>query len=282
MQWAVSQLNLGNASTISARTARDADGAPRGGSRPPISAALDGLHARKVAPLDWASVQNNLGSVLQTHRPAHERSGEARGIRRRVPRRTGGIYPREACRSTGRWRRTISATRCSLRANSRTIRQSAQRSGRTPIAPRSASSARRLADAVGAGADEPRFGARGPRISRTETANLIAAAAARRAALEVITRENSPLEWATTQNAIGTTLVQLGNREPNKARFEEANIAFEAAHRHQARGPAAAMGLHPEQYRRCALVARHARRLEKDLEIAIASYETAKSGFQEA
>jgi hypothetical protein len=49
-----------------------------------------------------------------------------------------------------------------------------------------------------------------------------------RAALEERTRERVPLQWATTQNNLGTALSMLGERESGTARLEEAVAAFTA------------------------------------------------------
>ena len=50
-----------------------------------------------------------------------------------------------------------------------------------------------------------------------------------RAALEECTRERVPLDWARTQNNLGTALWQLGERESGTARLEEAVAAYRAA-----------------------------------------------------
>ena len=61
------------------------------------------------------------------------------------------------------------------------------------------------------------------------TARLEEAVAAYRAALEERTRERVPLDWATTQNNLGTALRTLGERESGTARLEEAVAAYRAA-----------------------------------------------------
>ena len=52
--------------------------------------------------------------------------------------------------------------------------------------------------------------------------------AAYRAALEERTRERVPLDWAMTQNNLGTALRALGERESGTARLEEAVAAYRA------------------------------------------------------
>src|SRR5208337_457659 len=61
------------------------------------------------------------------------------------------------------------------------------------------------------------------------TARLEEAVAAFRAALEEWTRERVPLDWATTQNNLGTALKRLGERESGTARLEEAVAAYRVA-----------------------------------------------------
>jgi tetratricopeptide (TPR) repeat protein len=55
------------------------------------------------------------------------------------------------------------------------------------------------------------------------------AVAAYRAALEEWTRERVPLDWAMTQNNLGTALTGLGERESGTARLEQAVAAYRAA-----------------------------------------------------
>jgi hypothetical protein len=61
------------------------------------------------------------------------------------------------------------------------------------------------------------------------TARLDEAVAAYRAALQEQTRARVPLDWARTQNNIGTALETLGERESGTARLEEAVAAYRAA-----------------------------------------------------
>ena len=62
-----------------------------------------------------------------------------------------------------------------------------------------------------------------------DNAALEEAVAAYRAALEERTRERVPLDWATTQNNLGTALSTLGERESGTARLDEAVTAYRAA-----------------------------------------------------
>jgi tetratricopeptide (TPR) repeat protein len=61
------------------------------------------------------------------------------------------------------------------------------------------------------------------------TARLEQAVAADRAALEELTRERVPLQWAQTQVNLGLALERLGERESGTARLEEAVAADRAA-----------------------------------------------------
>ena len=61
------------------------------------------------------------------------------------------------------------------------------------------------------------------------TARLEEAAAAHRVALEERMRERVPLDWAATQNNLGSALQTLGERESGTARLEEAVVAYRAA-----------------------------------------------------
>jgi tetratricopeptide (TPR) repeat protein len=61
------------------------------------------------------------------------------------------------------------------------------------------------------------------------TARLEEAVTACRAALEEMTRERVPLEWAMTQVNLGNALKALGERESGTARLEEAVTAYRAA-----------------------------------------------------
>ena len=62
-----------------------------------------------------------------------------------------------------------------------------------------------------------------------DSAVLEEAVAAYRGALAEWTRDRAPLDWATTQNNLGTALATLGARESGTARLEEAVAAYRAA-----------------------------------------------------
>jgi tetratricopeptide (TPR) repeat protein len=62
-----------------------------------------------------------------------------------------------------------------------------------------------------------------------DNAALMVSIAAYREALNEITRERVPLEWAKTQNNLGAALLRLGERESGSTRVEEAVAAFREA-----------------------------------------------------
>jgi tetratricopeptide (TPR) repeat protein len=63
-----------------------------------------------------------------------------------------------------------------------------------------------------------------------DTERLAQAVAAFREALEELTRERVPLQWAETQMNLGSALASLGERESDTARLQEAKRAIEAAY----------------------------------------------------
>jgi tetratricopeptide (TPR) repeat protein len=62
-----------------------------------------------------------------------------------------------------------------------------------------------------------------------ENSALLLAIFTYRAALEELTRERVPLDWAKTQSGLGTALSRLGERERGTARLGEAVAAYHAA-----------------------------------------------------
>jgi tetratricopeptide (TPR) repeat protein len=71
-------------------------------------------------------------------------------------------------------------------------------------------------------------------------------------ALTFVPRERVPLDWARTQNALGNTLVKLGEREIGTTRLVEALIAYRAAlDGTHPQASAAGLGDNSFQYRQC-------------------------------
>ncbi|MCP4304285.1 MAG: tetratricopeptide repeat protein [bacterium] len=62
-----------------------------------------------------------------------------------------------------------------------------------------------------------------------DTAALLVAVAAYRAALVEMTRERAPLQWAATQMNLGNALLMIGDRQSGTVRLEEAVAAHRAA-----------------------------------------------------
>jgi hypothetical protein len=71
------------------------------------------------------------------------------------------------------------------------------------------------------------LGALGER--ETGTKHLEGAVGAHHAALEEMTRDRVPLDWATTQNNLGNALLGLGGRESGTPHLQEAVTAYRAA-----------------------------------------------------
>ena len=225
LDWATTQNNLGIALwTLGEResgTARleEAVAAYR--------AALE-ERTRERVPLDWATTQNNLGNALQA-------SGSARAARRGWRRRLPPIVPpwrngpARGCRSTGRQRRTISATRSGHLGSARAARRG-WRKRLPPIGP--------------PWRNGPASGCRstGPR-RRTTSATRSGHSGSARAARRGWRRRSPPiappwrngpatrvpLDWAATQNNLGSALLTLGERESGTARLEEAVAAYRVA-----------------------------------------------------
>ena len=82
---------------------------------------------------------------------------------------------------------------------------------------------------TGRDAEQPRQRACEAGERESGTARLEEAVAAYREALKEWTRERVPLEWAMTQNNLGTALATLGERESGTARLEEAVAAYREA-----------------------------------------------------
>ena len=144
---------------------------------------------RDRVPLDWAMTQNNLGLALW--RLGERESGIAR-LEQAVAAYRAALEERTRYRVPLDW----AATQHNLGT---ALQNLGERESGTPAF---------------AGAGSPR---------------LEEAVAAYRVALEERTRERVPLDWAMTQNNLGTALQTLGERESGTARLEEAVAAYRAA-----------------------------------------------------
>ena len=163
-------------------------------------------------PLDWASLQNNIGITLV--------SLAERETRRRKPRRSAdglrsgarSLRPRLARRSSGPWCRTIWATRWSRSAPTATIPRSMTRR-QAPSAPRLRCEHASICRTPG----PPRRLNLGNALSNATrfdlgTDRLEEAVAAYRDALTVFKRQDFPLDWASVQNNLGSVYQTLGQR----------------------------------------------------------------------
>ncbi len=85
--------------------------------------------------------------------------------------------------------------------------------------------------AAGLGDDPEQSGQRAPELGRAGggTARLLQAVDAFRSALEVRTRESTPLHWATVQNNLGIAFARLGEREAAPPAWKQAVEAFRSA-----------------------------------------------------
>ena len=109
------------------------------------------------------------------------------------------------------------------------------------------------------------------------------AVAARRAALEVLTRDNAPIDWATAQNGLGTCLLNLSNFNNEAGLLPEAKAAFEAATEIFTRDSQPlqwAFAVNNIGDVHWSLASRGGGR--PDYEKAIELYESAKEGFEQA
>ena len=225
LDWALTQLNLGNALATLAQ--RQSDTVRLEEAVVAYRAALQ-ERTRERAPLDWARTQNNLGTALSSL--GGRDSGTARleqavvAYRAALQERTRERAPRDWATTqnnlgnalwalgeresgTARLEQAVAAYRAALQERSRE---------RVPL--QWATTQNNLGTALWT------LGER-----ESGTARLGEAIAAYRAALEERTRERVPLDWAGTQNNLGNALWTLGQRESGTARLEEAVAAFRSA-----------------------------------------------------
>jgi tetratricopeptide (TPR) repeat protein len=146
---------------------------------------------RARVPLDWAMTQNNLGLALATL--GERESGAPDGGR-------------------GRLEEAVAAYRAAFEEHTR---------ARVPLD--WAMTQNNLGTALAT------LGQRESGAPDAGRGRLEEAVAAYRAALEEHTRARVPLQWAATQNNLGTALATLGQRESGTARLEEAAAACRAA-----------------------------------------------------
>jgi tetratricopeptide (TPR) repeat protein len=196
------------------------------------------LAPRARVPLDWATIQDNLGIALWTL--GARESGTSR-LEEAVAAYRAALEERTRAPVPLQW----AATQTNLGLALSTL--GARESGTSRL--EEAVAAYRMALEEWTRERDPlewattqnnlgiallTLGARESGMSRLEEA-----VAACRAALEERTRARVPLDWATTQNNLGAALQTLGERESGTARLEEAVGAYRAALEEwtRARGP---------------------------------------------
>ena len=192
LDWAMTQMNLGNALWMLGE--RESGTARLEEAVAAYRAALE-EETRDRVPLQWATTQMNFGNALQ----ALERDGAARGGGRGLSRGAGGEDARAGSAQLG-------GDAKQPRRRARNARRAGERDGAARGGGRGlsrgaggtdarAGSARLGDDADDLGAALWRLGAR-----ESGTGRLEEAVAAYRAALEEMTRERVPLQWAATQD----------------------------------------------------------------------------------
>jgi transcriptional regulator with XRE-family HTH domain len=253
--WARLQNNLGNAL---------ADLGTRAGDTEALQAAVTAYRAalevytRQASPMDWAMTQNNLGAALGD---LGTRAGDTAALRRRhrLPRRAGG--PHATGKPDGLGHDPEQPRRRPRRPRHPRGRHPGP-PGRRHRLPRRAGGphARGKPDAMGHDPEQPRQ--RPPDLGTRagDTDALQDAVTAFRAALEVRTREASPMHWAGTQNNLGSALRNLGARAGDTAALHgrRHRLPRRAGGLH-ARGQPDGLGHDPEQPRQRPPEPRHPR-----------------------
>ena len=255
LDWAMTQNNLGNALWTLGR-AGERDGAAGGGGGG-LSRGAGGIGRASAAAARLGGDAEQPRQRAPDARRAGERDGAVWRRRSRPIVRRWRKGRASACRSNGRRRRTTSATRSRRSASARAGRRGWRRRSR-PIARRwrkGRASACRSTGRRRRTTSAPRSRGSGERESGT--ARLEEAVAAYRAALEERTRERVPLDWATTQNNLGTALSTLGRAgERDGAAGGGGRGLSRGAGGKDARARAARLGGDAEQSRHRALDAR--------------------------
>ena len=241
MQWAATQLNLGNALN-NHRQARDRHGHARRGGRRPIATRSPSSRAR--SPRSTGPRRRTISARCCRRSASAPNSPSSRN--RSPPSRPRWRYIRaSACRSTGRWRSSISATSLQLAGKLEDDPAQLQEAVDAYREALSEYTPRRLTRCNGRWSDiSARRAAVAGELTRSRPRTSMQSVQARRAALEVLTRDNAPIEWANAQNGIGTACSTsaisstTGTLRPRrKAAFEASTAGLHA------REPAAAMGL---------------------------------------
>lgn len=183
---------------------------------------------RAQLPLEWASLQNSLGTALETL--GRRESGSAR-LDQAVAAYRVALEERTRDRVPLDWAMTQNNLGNALATLGE--RESGTARLEDAITAYRAALAERPRDRspLGWAASQNNLGAVLQTLGERESnaARLEQAVAAYHAALEVHTRERVPLLWAATQNNIGVALQTLGQLKSDTARLEEAVAAYRNA-----------------------------------------------------
>ena len=160
---------------------------------------------RERVPLDWATTQNNLGIALWSL--GERESGTAR-LEEAVAAYRAALEERTRERVPLDWADDAEQPRHRAREPGRAGERDGAAGGGGRGLPGGAGGTHPRAGAarLGHDAEQPRQRARSLGERESGTARLEEAVAAYRAALEEWTRERVPLDWAMTQNNLGTAL----------------------------------------------------------------------------
>jgi tetratricopeptide (TPR) repeat protein len=183
---------------------------------------------RERVPLDWAMIQNNLGSALT--RLGDRESGTAR-LEEAV------TAFREALQEWTRERRPLNWATIQNNLGAALMSLGERESGTARLEEAVAAFREALQERTSErvplqwATTQNNLGAALMRLGEREsnTARLEEAVATYREALQEGTRKYVPLGWAMTQNNLGNALMRLGERESGTARLEEAVTAYREA-----------------------------------------------------
>lgn len=226
ISWASSRLNLGNVLSNATRFEL--------GTSQLEEAALayaDALtvFTRQRFPMDWASAQNNLGSTYQTlgqrtgdPKKLEESAAAFRDARRVYTRKKFPLDWAMTHYNLGNTLQLLGGlTENPLRyTEAADAYRDSLREYRREATPRQWALAQ-----AGLGSTLQRLAM----VGTDAVTDLAASVAARRSALEVLTFENAPVDWAGIQNGIGMSLINLGNLEQTGKYLDEAEAAFMAS-----------------------------------------------------
>jgi len=189
-------------------------------------AALEAVTRDRLVPLEWARIQNDLGTMLAT---LGERESGTKRLEQAVAAYGAALEELTRVRESGaEW----------LKERVSDYGKALEELTRVRVTKETVAGYRAALEAVTRDQLRPLEWATiqnklGPMISTLDereigTERLEHAVSAYRAALEEYTHERVLLNWAMTQNKLGTALCRLGERESGTERLEQAVAAFSA------------------------------------------------------